>query len=71
MPYRPITLEGVAEKVMKIVITHRLDLKFEVEGGVAVTQKTCRPQTSCVQSVLRIARTLSEAKAKKETQWWQ
>ena len=28
MPYRPITLESVAEKVMERVFTHRLDLKL-------------------------------------------
>ena len=64
--YRPITLESVVGKVMERVITHRLVWKLEVEQGVAVTQNACRRQKSCVQAVLRVANSLSEARAKKE-----
>ena len=64
--YRPITLESVIGKVMERVITHRLVWKLEVEQGVAVTQNAYRRQKSCVQAVLRVANSLSEARAKKE-----
>ena len=65
--YRPITLESVIGKVMERVITHRLVWKLEVENGVAVTQNAYRRQKSCVQSVLRVANSLSEARAKGES----
>ena len=42
------------------------DWKLEVEQGVAVTQNAYRRQKSCVQAVLRVANSLSEARAKKE-----
>ena len=65
--YRPITLESVIGKVMERVITHRLVWKLEVENGVAVTQNAYRRQKSCVQSVLRVTNSLSEARAKGES----
>ena len=65
--YRPITLESVVGKVMERVITRRLVWKLEVDGGVAETQKAFRRQKSCVQSVLRVTNSMSEAKAKKES----
>lgn len=64
--YRPITLESVVGKLMERVITYRLVWKLEVEGGFASTQNAYRKQKSCVQSVLRIANSLSEARIKKE-----
>ena len=64
--YRPIASENVAENFLERVITHRLDWKLEAEDGVAVTQNSYRLQTSCVQSILRVAKTVSEAKAKME-----
>ena len=65
--YRPITLESVVGKVMERVITCRLVWKLEVDGGVAETQNAFRRQKSCVQSVLRVTNSMSEAKAKKES----
>ena len=65
--YRPITLESVIGKVMERVITRRLVWKLEVVNTVAVTQNAYRRQKSCVQSVLRVATSLSEARAKGES----
>ena len=64
--YRPITLESFVGKVMERVITRRLVWKLDVEGGVAVTQNAYRRQKSSLQSVLRVANSLSEGKAKRE-----
>ena len=64
--YRPITLESVIGKVMERVINKRLRWKLEVEEGVAKTQFAFRKQKSCVQTVLRMCNSVSEARNKNE-----
>ena len=64
--YRPITLESVIGKVMERVINKRLVWKLEVEEGVGKTQFAFRKQKSCVQIVLRMCNSVSEARNKNE-----
>ena len=64
--YRPITLESVIGKVMESVSNKRLVWKLEVEEGVAKTQFAFRKQKYCVQTVLRICNSVSEARNKNE-----
>ena len=64
--YRPVTLESVIGKVLEQIVTRRLVWKLEVEQGIAPTRYAYRKQKSCVQSVLRIANLVSEARSKKE-----
>ena len=59
--YRPITLESVIGKIMERVISNRLIWKLEVDGGVADTQFAYRKQKSCVQTMLRVCNSISEA----------
>ena len=65
--YRPITLEIVIGKTMEQVICNRLVWKLEVDGEIAETQSAYRKQKSCVQTVLRICNSLSEARNKKQS----
>ena len=65
--YRPITLESVIGKTMERVICSRLVWKLEVEGGIADTQSAYRKQKSCIQTVLRICNSISEARNRKES----
>ena len=65
--YRPITLESVLGKIMERVICKRLVWKLEVEEGVAKTQYAYRRQKSCVQTLLRICNSISEARSRKES----
>ena len=58
--------ESVIGKVMERVINKRLVWKLEVEEGVAKTQFAFRKQKSCVQTVLRMCNSVSEARNKKE-----
>ena len=64
--YRPITLESVIGKVMERIICNRLIWKLEVDDGVANTQNAYRKQKSCVQTMIRICNSLSEARSRKE-----
>ena len=59
--YRPITLESVIGKIMERVICKRLIWKLEIDGGVADTQFAYRKQKSCVQTMLRVCNSISEA----------
>ena len=65
--YRPITIESVIGKTMERVICSRLVWKLEVEGGIADTQSAYRKQKSCIQTVLRICNSISEARNRKES----
>ena len=64
--YRPITLESVIGKIMERVISNRLIWKLEVDGGIADTQFAYRKQKSCVQTMLRVCNSISEARNRKE-----
>ena len=64
--YRPITLESVIGKVMERVICNRLIWKLEVEQGIAKTQFAYRKQKLCIQTLLRIINSVSEARNRKE-----
>ena len=64
--YRPITLESVIGKVMERVICKRLTWKLEVEGGLAATQYAYRKQKSCVQSMVRLCNSVTEARNRKQ-----
>ncbi|MEW8546767.1 MAG: reverse transcriptase domain-containing protein [Candidatus Thiodiazotropha sp.] len=64
--YRPITLESVIGKVMERVICNRLVWKLEVEGGIARTQSAYRRQKSCVQTMVRVCNSITEARNRKE-----
>ena len=64
--YRPITLESVIRKVMERVICKRLTWKLEVVGGLAATQYAYRKQKSCVQSMVRLCNSVTEARNKKQ-----
>ena len=65
-PYRPITLESVIRKIMERVISNRLIWKLEVDGGIADTQSAYRKQKSCVQTMLMVCNSISEARSRKE-----
>ena len=60
--YRPITLESAIKKVMERVICKRLVWKLEVDGGVARTQYAYRRQKLCVQALLSMCNSISEAR---------
>ena len=64
--YRPITLESVIGKVMERVICRRLTWILEVEGGIASTQNAYRKQKSCVQSLVRLCNSVTEARNRKQ-----
>ena len=63
--YRPITLESVIGKVMERVINKRLVWKLEVRRELR-RQFAFRKQKSCVQTVLRMCNSVSEARNKNE-----
>ena len=63
---RPITLESVIGKVMERVICKRLTCKLEVDSGLAATQYAYRKQKSCVQSMVRLCISVTEARNKKQ-----
>ena len=64
--YRPITLESVIGKVMERAICNRLIWKLEMEQGIAKTQFAYWKQKSCIQTLLRIINSVSEARNRKE-----
>ena len=64
--YRPITLESVIGKVLERIICNRLVWKLEVDGGIASTQAAYRKQRSCVQTMVRVCNSISEARNRKE-----
>ena len=64
--YRPITLESAIGKIMERVICKRLVWKLEVKGGVARTQYAYRRQKLCVQTLLRMCNSISEARNRKK-----
>ena len=51
---------------MERVICNRQIWKLEVDGGVADTQVAYRKQKSCVQTMLRVCNSISEARSRKE-----
>ena len=59
-------LESVIGKVIERVINKRLVWKLGEEEGVAKTQFAFRKQKSCVQTVLRMCNSVSEARNKNE-----
>ncbi|MCW4261357.1 MAG: reverse transcriptase domain-containing protein [Candidatus Thiodiazotropha endolucinida] len=64
--YRPITLESVIGKVMERIVCSRLVWKLEIDKGVADTQYAYRKQKSCVQTMIRVCNSISEARNRKE-----
>ena len=51
---------------MERVICKRLTWKLEVDGGLAATQYAYRKQKSCVQSMVRLCNSVTEARNKKQ-----
>ena len=64
--YKPITFESVIGKVMERVICKRLTWKLEVDGGLAATQYAYRKQNFCVQSMVCLCNSVTEARNKKQ-----
>ena len=51
---------------MERVICYRLIWKLEVEGGKATTENAYRKQKSCVQTMIRLCNSISEARNRKK-----
>ena len=55
-----------SEKILDRVISNRFIWKLEVAGGKANKQFAYRKQKSCVQTMLSVCNSISEARSRKE-----
>ena len=63
--YNPITLESAIRKARKTVVCTRLMWKLQLDRGIADIQFVYKKQKPCVQTILRMCYSISEAQNRK------